>query len=366
MIETTTRIDRLRARMAATGIKTLAIVPGANMQYLLGLSIHASERLAVVFVPHQGAVRMVLPALEQPRAAGEMQAQITFYTWQDAEGYAAALQQCVEDLDLGGRLGIEYSAMRVLELRAIEAAATVVTEDATDLLAELRMVKDAAELRAMRAAVQAVETGLHAAIEAIKPGVSEREIAEVWERAMREAGSEGVSFTTIVASGPNSANPHHTTGDRRLREGDLIILDGGARIGGYISDLTRTVALGEPSAESRAIYEAVRAANEAGRAALQPGASGADIDRAARQVIETAGYGPYFMHRTGHGIGIETHEPPYIHAGSTAPLPLGSTFTIEPGVYVAGIGGVRIEDDVVLTDQGGESLTAFRRELIVR
>lgn len=365
-MEATSHIDQLRAAMHAAGIPMLAVVPGANLSYLLGLTIHGSERLAVAFIPYSGPIRMVLPALEQPRAASEAQAEIQFYPWHDAEGYEQPLQQCVADLDLSGRLAVEYGTMRVLELRAIEAVATITTEDATNLLAELRMVKDAAELQAMRAAVSAVETGLRAAIEAIQPGVSEREIAEVWEQAMRAAGSEGPSFTTIVASGPNSANPHHTTGDRRMRAGDLIILDGGARVGGYISDITRTVALGQLSDEAQQIYAAVQAANAAGREACRPGTSGAQIDQAARDVIEAAGFGQYFMHRTGHGIGLETHEPPYIHATSTAPLRPGTTFTVEPGVYVAGVGGVRIEDDVVLTEQGMESLTTFDRGLIVR
>ncbi len=183
---------------------------------------------------------------------------------------------------------------------------------------------------------------------------------------MREAGSEGLAFTTIVASGPNSANPHHTTSERRLQFGDLVVLDGGATVGGYVSDITRTVALGEPGPDARRMYDVVLAANQAGIVAIQPGASGAEVDAAARQVIEAAGYGQYFLHRTGHGIGIEIHEPPYLYAASTTPLPVGSTFTVEPGVYIAGLGGVRIEDDVVLTELGAECLTTCERDLIVR
>jgi len=363
---TASRIDKLRAAMERAGVRTVAVVPGANLQYLLGLTIHSSERLALAFVPYVGAVRVVLPELELPRASAEAQAEVKFYTWNDSQGFAAALQRCAEELDLGGPVGVEYGAMRVFELRALEAAAAIEATDAAEVLAELRMRKDASELRAMRQAVAIVEQGLHAAVAAIKPGVTEREIADVWERAMLEAGSDGKAFDTIVASGPNSANPHHTVGERRVREGDLVILDGGARFGGYISDITRTVALGDIGDEARAIYEAVRRANEAGRQAVRPGASGAEVDAAARAVIDAAGFGQYFIHRTGHGIGIETHEPPYLHSGSQTPLPLGSTFSVEPGVYVPGLGGVRIEDDVVLTERGGESLTGFERSLIVR
>lgn len=365
-MEATSRIERVCEALCASDMSALAVVPGANLLYLLGLTMHSSERLAIAFITQSGDVRMVLPALEQPRAAAETQSAIQFYTWHDAEGYAQALSQCLADLQLQGALGVEYTAMRVMELRAIERIGAVETEDATELIAGLRMTKDQAELEAMRAAVRAVEAGLRAAIDAIRPGVTEREIAEVWERSMREAGSQGTSFTTIVASGPNSANPHYTTGDRRLQPGDLIVLDGGAQIGGYVSDITRTVALGQPGDEARRIYETVLAANRAGVAASRPGANGAQIDGAARQVIEDAGYGQYFIHRTGHGLGLEIHEPPYIHATSTAPLEVGTTFTVEPGIYVAGVGGVRIEDDVVLTEAGAECLTGFERELIIR
>lgn len=364
-MELTSRIDRVREAMRAADMSALALVPGANLLYLLGLTMHSSERLAIAFITQAGEIRMVLPALEQPRAAAETQATIQFYPWHDAQGYTQALTRCFQDMQLQGRLGVEYTTMRVMELRAIEAIAAVEAVDATELIAELRMTKDITELQAMRAAVRAVEAGLRAAIDAIKPGVTEREVAEIWERTMREVGSQGPSFTTIVASGPNSANPHYTTGDRRLQPGDLIVLDGGAQIGGYVSDITRTVALGEPSDEARRIYEVVLAANRAGVAASRPGANGARIDAAARQVIEDAGYGEYFIHRTGHGLGMEIHEPPYIHATSTAPLQAGTTFTVEPGVYVAGVGGVRIEDDVVLTEDGAECLTSFDRQLII-
>lgn len=363
---TTSRIDKLRAAMERAGVRSVAIVPGANLRYLLGLTIHSSERLALAFVPYAGAVRVVLPELELPRAAAEAQTEAAFYTWNDGEGFQAALRRCAEELDLAGPLGVEHGAMRVFELRALEAAASIEALDATTVLAELRMSKDAVELRAIREAVAAVEQGLHAAIAAIEPGVTEREIADTWERAMLDAGSEGKAFDTIVASGPNSANPHHTVGERHLRHGDLVILDGGARSGGYISDITRTVAVGDIGDPARAMYEAVRQANEAGRRAVRPGVSGAEVDAATRAVIDAAGLGAYFMHRTGHGIGIETHEPPYVSSANHMPLPPGSTFSIEPGVYISGVGGVRIEDDVVLTERGGESLTSFERGLIVR
>lgn len=358
------RLIRVTEALAAGELDALALVPGANLLYLLGLSIHASERLAVAFCTTEGEVHMVLPALEEPRAAAEATAPVMFYPWTDAEGYAGALVRCLDAIDLDGVVGVEYTAMRVLELRAIEEIRAVATVNAVPLLSRLRMVKDQSELEAMRRAVEAVEAGLRAAIALITPGISEREIAAEWERAMIRAGADEIAFPTIVASGPNSANPHHTTGHRKLTPGDLVILDGGARVGNRCSDITRTVALGPIGDELRQVYQTVLQANRAGVSVVSPATTGAAIDAAARGIIEAAGYGPCFVHRTGHGLGIETHEPPYINAGETMPLPSGATFTIEPGIYLPGRGGVRIEDDVLVTDDGGESLTTFERELM--
>jgi Xaa-Pro aminopeptidase len=254
--------------------------------------------------------------------------------------------------------------MRVLELRGLEQAAEVQAEDATDILASLRMIKSAGELAAMREATRIVEVALRVAIGQVRAGMTERELADVWEREMRVAGGEP-SFGSIIAGGPNAANPHHSNGDRAFQAGDLIVMDGGALCDGYASDITRTIALGEPGPEARRIYDLVLAANAAGRAACRPGASGDAIDRAARSVIEAGGYAAQFLHRTGHGLGLEVHEPPYIVAGSHAPLAPGTTFTIEPGIYVVGSYGVRIEDDMVITTDGAESLTTFERDLII-
>lgn len=362
----TDRIDRLAAALRQSGMATLAVVPGANLRYLAGLDLHMNERLTVAFFPAGGTPAMVLPALEQPRAAAQARFPIRFYPWTDSEGPMGALGRAVADLGLDGtRLGVEYTAMRVLELRGIEQAAPeVVVGDATDVLASLRMAKDAAELAAMRKAVEIVESALRTAIGQIRVGMTERELADIWEGAMRAQGS-GPSFGTIVASGPHAANPHHSNTDRAFQPGDLIIMDGGALYDGYVSDITRTVALGQPAAEARRIYELVLAANAAGRAAARPGASGDMVDRAARQVIAAGGYGAQFLHRTGHGLGLEVHEPPYMVEGNHAPLAAGMTFTVEPGIYLAGVGGVRIEDNVVITADGAESLTSFERELII-
>ncbi len=363
----TQRIRRLADAGRRAGMEALVLMPGANLHYLMGMTLHLSERLALAIISTaEDSVRVVLPQLEQPRAQQEYVGgmPVEWFPWSDEEGYRVALRRAASNL-IGRTVGVEYTVMRVLELRALEEAAGIHSLDATDVLASLRMRKDADELALMREAARIVETGMRIAIESLRPGRTEREIATIWEEVMRDEGSSGPSFATIVASGPNSANPHHTTGDRRIEPGDLVILDGGATYRGYCSDITRTVAVGPISAEQRRIYEVVQAANQAGFAACRPGVSGAHIDRAARSVIEDAGYGRYFVHRTGHGLGMEIHEPPYITATAQQPLAAGTVFTVEPGVYIAGVGGVRIEDSVVLTEAGADSLTTVDRALRV-
>lgn len=386
------RLARLTTAMVAQGLDAMALVPGANLRYLTGLSLALSERLTLALVPaDKSPPCVVLPALELGSAKASASSDtLRFFAWNDADGPTDALSQAVKEAfrwkGTGSHLlkvGIEYTSMRVMELRALERACNehlpwlarvweiggstsgIQTVDALPVLSGLRMVKDAQEQAAMAEAVRMVETALHNTLNRIVPGVTERQLAAHLTSEILAAGAEGESFGCLVASGPNSANPHHAAGERALQPGDLIILDAGARHAGYVSDITRTVALGEPGTSARRIYDIVLAANAAGRAAVRPGTTGEQVDQMTRQVIEDAGYGGYFVHRTGHGLGLEVHEPPYIVAGKNLPLLPGTTLTIEPGIYLEGVGGVRIEDDVLVTETGGHSLTTFGRDLLV-
>lgn len=377
----TTRIARLTTALSREDMTALVVVPGANLRYLTGLAFHSSERLTLALFPADGSTpRMVLPAMEVTRAREHTLIPLECYPWSDGAGPDVALQQALmpvlrSQAPGAGQavIGVEYTTMRVMELRALERAAALLGEsvpgmqvvDATPVLASLRMVKEQSELAAMAEAARIVEIALHKTIAHIRPGMTERQLGMIWTHEISAAGGEGESFPNIVASGPNSANPHHNNSDRPFQPGDLIILDGGAIYDGYLSDITRTVALGEPGDAARRIYDLVQRANAAGRAVLRPGITGEQIDQAARAVIKAGGYGDYFVHRTGHGLGLECHEPPYLVTGSVQPLAAGTTFTIEPGIYLPGVGGVRIEDDVVITTDGGQSLTSFERELIV-
>jgi Xaa-Pro dipeptidase len=187
-------------------------------------------------------------------------------------------------------------------------------------------------------------------------------MASVLKLSLLAAGAENVSFDPIVSGGPNSANPHASPTDRPVRVGEFLLFDWGVYVDGYASDITRTFPVGEMESEMRRIYDLVQEANAAGRAAVKPGATCGEVDAAARRVIELGGYGEYFTHRTGHGLGLQVHEAPFIVAGNERVLEPGMTFTIEPGIYLPGRGGVRIEDDVVVTEEGGESLSTFSRD----
>jgi Xaa-Pro dipeptidase len=255
--------------------------------------------------------------------------------------------------------------MRVLEARLFEQHAPGSRlVPAGDVLAELRSCKDEHELEQMRRAIAITEAALRSTMDQVSAGMTERAVAALLKIEMLEAGAEGMSFAPLVVAGPNAASPHAGPSDRPIQPGETIVVDCGVTVGGYMADITRTFAIGPLEPELARVYEVVRAANQAGRAAAGPGVPAEQVDRAARAVIEAAGYGAYFTHRTGHGLGLEVHEPPYIVAGNERLLEAGMTFTVEPGIYLPGRGGVRIEDDVVVTPDGAESLTSFTRDFV--
>ena len=267
----------------------------------------------------------------------------------------------------GKQVGVEPGRMRFLEMQLLKSAAPHSNFiSAEDRLASLRMMKDEDEISAMRKAVQIAETALKAALPQIQIGMTERQFAAELTLQLLRAGSDPeMPFSPIVSAGPNGANPHATPSERPFQAGDLLVIDWGARFQGYISDITRTFAIGEVEDEFRKIAEIVLQANKAGREIAKPSIAMGDVDTAARAVIDEAGYGEYFFHRTGHGIGMEGHEPPYARAGNPMLMQSGMTFTVEPGIYLRGRAGVRIEDDILVTDQGSESLTTLPRELRV-
>jgi len=365
----TNRFSRLIEQANARGLNALALVPGPNSFYLTGLSFHLSERPIVAILAVDRPSIIVLPALEAVKVE-QAAVHLKAFPYTDEEGHAPAFQNACGMLGLAGcAIGVEALQMRFLEVQLLErylpGCDLVPADDgAASLTAELRMCKDEREVEQMRRAVAITEMALEATMRQVKAGMTEKEVAALLKIEMLRGGGEGTSFSPIVVAGPDAASPHATPGDRPIQPGETIVVDCGVTVGGYAADITRTFAIGELPPEMARVYEVVRMANAAGRAAAGPGAPAAEVDRAARAVIEEAGYGECFFHRTGHGLGLEVHEPPYIVAGNEQALRPGMTFTVEPGIYLAGRGGVRIEDDVLVTAAGAESLTTFPREFV--
>ncbi len=358
------RIARLLQLAAQSKLNAVAIMPGPNMMYFSGLHFHLSERPTLAILPIAGPPALICPAFEATKTQ-RSSIQWQLFTYVDGQDPLDAFRAAGRTLQLGGaRMGIEAYMMRVLELRLLEKAAEALAcEPADDLVAQLRMIKDGAEIAAMRRAVQITEQAMDDVIDAARAGMTERQVANLLTQALLQRGAESLAFDPLVQSGPNTALPHATAGERVIQSGEPLLLDFGVAVDGYTSDITRTFVLGQAGEEIARIYQLVKQANAAGRLAARPGVTGEDVDRATRKVIADAGYGAYFTHRTGHGLGLEGHEPPYIVEGNTVPLETGNTFTIEPGIYVPGLGGVRIEDDMLITEDGAESLTTYDREL---
>jgi len=360
------RVSRLNPLMQELGLDGLIVIPGPNLFYLTGQSFHLMERPVVALFPLDGEPAMVLPELERSKGeAVPYPIRLFPYDETDASRQSAFAAAARHARISKRRFGVEPLRMRYLELSLLtEAAGDSSLLAAGELLARLRQNKDESEVQAMRRAVRIAEQALEATLPLVRQGMTERELAAELVVQMLRAGSEPeLPFPPIVASGPNSAIPHAFPTDRALGAGDLLILDWGATFEGYISDLTRTFYLPPLDAELAAIHQIVLQANQAGRAAVRPGASAGAVDLAARQVIEVAGYGPAFTHRTGHGIGLEAHEPPFIRQDNFLALDAGMTFTIEPGIYLEGRGGVRIEDNLLVSPDGAECLSSFAREL---
>jgi Xaa-Pro dipeptidase len=360
------RQERLAGAIQAAGLDAAAFNPGPTLSYLTGLSFHLSERPVLVFFCPSSEPVIVLPELETAKLRALPYPTRSFAYGEDPDHWGDVFQQAAHAAGLDGKkIGLEPRRLRVLELRLLEAAAPKAQFiSAEDSLASLRMYKDAGEIAAMHKAAQIAQEALLQTLSMIKAGVTERAIAsELTAQLLRLGSDPEMPFAPIVSGGPNSANPHASPGDRALQEGDLLVIDWGASYLGYFSDITRTFAIGKIEPEFNKIYQLVLEANTAGRAACAPENLAGDVDRAARSVIEAGGYGVYFRHRTGHGLGLEVHEEPYMRAGNPMPLAPGMTFTVEPGIYLLDRGGVRIEDDVVITPDGSQSLTDLPREL---
>ncbi len=357
------RLRRLQALMGAGGVGLAVVGPGANMLYLTGFSDEAGERPLLFIVPAEGPPRFLVPEL-YARQVEEVAAFPPTHVWADSQGPEGALREAVRGLE-AERVAVDdgLTARSVLLLQAALPKASFSL--ASPLMRELRMRKGPGELELMERAAAIVDRAfLRLVEEATFRGRCEREVAQDLGEIMVEEGAEGLAFEILVASGPNSALPHYRAGDRRIGPGDVVILDFGCRVRGYCSDITRTVVCGDPAPKVREIHAVVREAQAEGVRAARPGIPAQEVDRAVRGVIARAGYGEHFIHRTGHGIGLEVHEDPYIVEGNALPLEEGMTFSVEPGIYLPGAFGIRVEDIVVVEASGARRLNRCPRELL--
>ena len=362
-----TRPERILSQIDRTRVDGVVLNAGPCLEYLIGLPFHLMERPILAFLVPDRPIALALPELEASRINGSSLDIKTFAYGEDPTTWADSIRDAVRFAGVeSGRLAADSRWMRMLELDFLKSAAPAasVVADAP-LFDALRLQKDAAELELIRRAVRIAESGLEATLPEIRTGVTERTVANILVSHLLSHGADPtLPFSPIVAFGENAANPHAEPSNREARRGDVVLVDWGAAYQGYFSDLTRVFCIGTPSDELAKVAEIVLRANRAGLAAGKPGGPAADVDIATRTVIEQAGYGDRFIHRTGHGLGMEVHEAPYIRGDSTDMLQTGMTFTIEPGIYLTGKFGVRIEDDVVVTDSGLESLSVMDRSLV--
>ncbi len=363
------RVHAAREIAADAGIDLLVVTPGSDLRYLSGYHAHAMERLTALAVPRQGNPFLVVPRLEAPMVdaspAGALGLEVL--AWDETDDAFAVLAGAVTGrlgtapsrVAVGGRTWAEHALgiQRALPGSTLELANPVVDR--------LRMVKSAAEIEELAAAGAAIDR-VHARMgEWLRVGRTEAAVGADIAAAILAEGHVAVDFT-IVGSGPNGASPHHELSGRTIGAGELVVVDiGGETASGYRSDCTRTYVVGgRADAEVREWYDVLQTAQETATAAVRPGVTAEQIDAAARDVIEQAGWGEHFIHRTGHGIGLDTHEAPYIVAGNSLPLAPGVAFSVEPGIYLAGRCGARIEDIVVCTEDGVRTFNEAPRELV--
>ncbi len=344
---------RESVRQALSDVDALLVTNPTNVRYLSG------------FTGSNGAVVLSTSGdvlVTDPRYAERAQRQAPGLETVIVSDLASAAVERTS----GQRLGVEahhLSWARADQLKRAATSHNVEIVPTVGVVETPRRIKDAHELDAIRQACAMTCDALAYTIEAVlRPGVTERQIAVALERAMIDFGASGIAFASIVASGPNGAIPHHEAGDRPIATGEMVTIDCGASFAGYHADCTRTVAVGEPSAQLREIFALVRAAQRAGRAAVAAGCTIGEIDGACRNVIADAGYGDAFVHPTGHGVGLDVHEWPIVAQDVRDSLPAGAVLTVEPGIYLPGVGGVRIEDTLAVHDGSVEVLTDLARD----
>jgi len=359
------RLRKLRNLGDEQGINGFFLASEPNMRYFTGFSALAIERLASIVIP----VNAKEPVLIVPKLEEEKAVNLSFFknirSYTDAENPAKLLGEILNELKLTkGTLGIESFLPFKFYKMLKEAAPSLKVKEASDVFQKLRSIKSTEEINLMKRAAKIVIKGIKAGIETAKAGTSELSIAFEIERKIKESSGESIPFC-IVLSGKNSALPHGNTSKRKIRRGDSVVMDIGATFKGYHADVTRTVFVGEASQKQRKVYAIVLRAQKSAVKFVKPQVKACEVDETARKIITSAGYGKFFTHRTGHGLGLEVHEEPYISQTNETVLEPGTTFTVEPGIYLPNKFGVRIEDDIAVTEKGRTVLSKLPKNLLI-
>jgi len=352
--------------MKTSHLHALALNAGVDLTYFCGLQFHLSERPAVLIITSTAEAILIHPGLESEKVNNASIPLKSIAYGEDQSQWSKSFIKAFHELQLENKnVGVNPTSMRFLELEYMKKASPESHfVSAAAVIAAMRIQKDPNEISLIKKAVEIAEIALKKTLPFIKIGKSEKEITNELTLQLLEAGSDPeLPFMPIVASGPNSANPHAIPTERKLASGDLLIIDWGARFNGYISDITRSFAIGLIQDEFKDLSQIIEKANHDARIIVQKDTTSDQVDDTARKIIANAGYGKFFVHRTGHGIGLEAHEEPYIQEGNQMRLNNGMVFTIEPGIYLPGKGGIRIEDDVVIENGKATTITSFPREL---
>lgn len=355
-------------KLDALDVDAVVLVPGGNLRYFTGLVFIPTERpIVALYRPGSHELAIVLPDFEVPRLYQETDLTWQVFPWSDREGFSEALHRALDELGLrGATLGVDDLNVRLFEWLALtDVDASLKLVRLGESLLETRVIKSRREIDCIRKAVRSTELALSNVLSWIEPGMSERSVAAHLAEEILAQGCQGLSFEPLVLSGPRTLLPHGMASDRKIDEGDLVLIDCGGMIEGYRADIARTYCLGTPTDEVQQVYQLVSEANLAARSAAAPGVPCGEVDHAARQVIEDAGYGVNFFHRTGHALGLDIHEPPQIAPGEERRLEEGMVFTVEPGIYLQNVGAIRLEDDVVVTAEGAETLSLLPHDLIL-
>lgn len=360
------RMDELVKELKKKNIDAVFLGPSSDLEYLAGLSLFADERTKGLMLTAEGGAFALTPLLYREDMARALGDQMTYRVWEDHQGFSDIFRTGCEALHLAGKKIAVNDGVLAVDLLEMMKALPAEYINGGHLLDPVRRRKDEEELEIMREASRIADRVMGRVQSALHSGMTEGDLLKQLPAFFEAEGAEGMSFNPIVAAGPNGSMPHYVGDSRVIQKGDFVVVDMGARYKGYCSDITRTFCMGTPSAEQRRVYNVVLEAQKAGEAAVKAGCTGEDVDRAARSVITAAGYGDFFLNRLGHGIGIAVHEAPYIIEGNQVPLEPGNVFSVEPGIYIPGKFGIRIENLVaVRADGSGEALNSYPREIIV-